>query len=496
MDNKRVLAFDFGASSGRAMLGEYDGHTLRMQEIHRFGNEPVTVGGTIYWDILRLYHELKQSITKALRAGGFDAIGIDTWGVDFALLDKRGNMLCNPVHYRDLRTEGIDREVFRLISRETVYNSTGIQHMRINTIFQLAYVAKHQPELMENAETLLLIPDLLAYFLTGKKCSEVTNASTTSLFNPETYSWCFDICEKLGIKQGVLPEIIYPGEMYGTLSKELCEELSCGEVPVIAVPTHDTASAVVSAPAVNRDFVYISCGTWSLLGIESDRPIVGKESMEANFTNEIGFDNKIRFLKNIMGLWLIQESRRQWQREGAEVDFNTLENEALEAEPFLCFIDPDAPDFEAPGNLPERIRKFCMRTGQQVPRTRGEIMRCIYQSLAFKYRYTVEKLERLTGKQFKSINIIGGGIKDTLLCRMTANACGRDVHAGPVEATVMGNIAVQFIALGEIRDLSQAREIIRNSTDIKIYKPVQQEEWQKAYEEYKQILGGNHERNQ
>lgn len=488
MDNKRVLAFDFGASSGRAMLGEFDGQKIRMQEIHRFSNDPVIVGKTMYWDILRLFHETRQSITKAVKAGGFDAIGIDTWGVDFALLDKRGNMLGNPVHYRDLRTEGIEKDVFKLVPKEVLYNTTGIQHMRINTIFQLAYLAKHQPEILGNAKILLLIPDLLAYFLTGAKRSEITNASTTSLFNPEANKWCFDICEKLGIKKSIFPEIIYPGETYGHLSKELCEELSCREVPVIAVSTHDTASAVVSAPAVNRDFVYISCGTWSLLGVETDKPIMNKESMEANFTNEIGFNNKIRFLKNIMGLWLIQESRRQWQREGFEVDFNTLENEALEAEPFLCYIDPDASDFEAPGNLPERIRNYCSRTGQYVPQTRGEVMRCIYQSLALKYRFTVENLEKLTGKQFKSINIIGGGIKDTLLCRMTANACHREVHTGPVEATVMGNIAVQFIALEAIQELSEARKIIRNSTDIKIYRPYQTEEWQKAYEEYTKIL--------
>ncbi|EMS72948.1 rhamnulokinase [Ruminiclostridium cellobioparum] len=488
MSNRRVLAFDFGASSGRAMLGEFDGQTIRMQEIHRFANEPVTVGKTIYWDILRLYHETRQGIAKAVRAGGFDAIGIDTWGVDFALLDKRGNMLGNPVHYRDLRTEGIDGQVFELIPKEILYGATGIQHMRINTVFQLAYLAKYRPEIMENAETLLQIPDLLAYFLTGKKRSEITNSSTTGLFNPETKNWCFDVCEMLGIKKSLFAKTIYPGEIYGILSKELCQELSCEEVPVIAVPTHDTASAVVSAPAVSRDFVYISCGTWSLLGIESDKPIICKESMEANFTNEIGFNDKIRFLKNIMGLWLIQESRRQWQREGFDVDFNTLENEALEAEPFLCYIDPDAPDFETPGNLPERIKDYCGRTGQYVPKTRGEIMRCIYQSLALKYRYTVENLEKLTGKHFKTINIIGGGIKDALLCRMTANASGRDVHAGPVEATVMGNIAVQFIALGEIKDLSGARKIIRNSTDIKVFKPVQQEEWQRAYEDYIKIL--------
>jgi rhamnulokinase len=485
---KRVLAFDFGASSGRAMLGEFDGQIIKMQEIHRFSNDPVIVANNMYWDILRLFHETKLSITKAIQAGGFDAIGIDTWGVDFALLDKRGQMLGNPLHYRNLRTTGVDREVFKSVSKEEIYKATGIQHMRINTIYQLAYLVKNEPEMLERAEKFLLIPDLLAYFLTGKMRSEITNASTTNLFNPTSKKWCFDICEKLGIKTSIFAEIIDAGDIYGTLSKNICEELSCNEVPVVAVATHDTACAVVSAPATNKDFVYISCGTWSLLGIESDKPIINRESMNENFTNEIGFDNKIRFLKNIMGLWLIQESRRQWIREGSDVDFNTLENEALEAEPFRCYIDPDASEFEIPGNLPDRIKKYCRESGQYIPKSRGEIMRCIYQSLAMKYRHTLKKLENLSGTTYKSINIIGGGIKDTLLCKMTANACDIEVIAGPTEATVMGNIAVQFIALGEIKNLTEARRIIRNSTKMKIYKPVQNEEWQKAYIEYEKLL--------
>ncbi|MHB8065648.1 MAG: rhamnulokinase [Ruminiclostridium sp.] len=485
---KRVLAFDFGASSGRAMLGEFDGQLIKMEEIHRFSNDPVIVGNTMYWDILRLLHETKLSITKAIQVGGFDAIGIDTWGVDFALLDKRGQMLGNPIHYRDLRTIGVDSEVFKLVSKEKIYKVTGIQHMRINSIYQLAYLVKKEPDILERAERLLQIPDLLAYFLTGKMRSEVTNASTTNLFNPESKKWCFDICEKLDIKTSIFAEIIYAGDIYGSLSKTICEELSCNEVPVVAVATHDTASAVVSVPATCKGFAYMSCGTWSLLGIESDKPIINIESMNENFTNEIGFSNKIRFLKNIMGLWLIQESRRQWIREGSNIDFNTLENEALEAEPFRCYIDPDASEFETPGNLPDRIKQYCRETGQYVPTSRGEIMRCIYQSLAMKYRYTLNKLETLSGTAYKSLNIIGGGIKDTLLCKMTANACNIEVLAGPTEATVMGNIAVQFIALGEIKNLTQAREIIRNSTRMKNYKPVQSEEWQEAYIKYKEVL--------
>lgn len=484
MSNKKVLAFDFGASSGRAMLGEFDGEKIKVQEIHRFSNDPVVVNGTMYWDVLRLFFEIKQSITKCMQTGGFDAIGIDTWGVDFALLDKNKKMLGNPVHYRDVRTVGMDDEVFKTVSKEEIYSLTGIQHMRINTLYQLAYLSKKEPEVMERAEYLLQMPDLLAFFLTGEMRGEITNASTTNLFNPVKNEWCFDLCDKLGIKKSILPSIIQAGEVYGTLSSEICEELSCPAVPVVAVATHDTASAVASAPAKDKDFVYISCGTWSLFGIESDSPILSADAMQANFTNEIGFSHKIRFLKNIMGLWLIQESRRQWIREGDNVGFDVLENEALDAEPFKCFIDPDAPDFETPGNMPQRIRNFCERTGQYIPQTRGEVMRCIYQSLALKYRHTLDNLQKITGKTYKSMNMFGGGIKDTLLCKMAANACGIDVLAGPTEATVMGNIAVQYIALGEIKDLKEVRAIVHHSTDIKVYKPVQREEWNEAYESY------------
>lgn len=451
MSVKKVLAFDFGASSGRAMLGEFDGSKISFNEIHRFGNDPVFVNGILYWDVLRLFFEIKTGISKALSLGGFDALGIDTWGVDFGLLDKKGRLISNPVHYRDTRTVGIDGEVFKIIPKEELYSRTGIQHMRINTVYQLAYLAKNEPEMLERAEKLLLMPDLFAYFLTGEMRGEITNASTTNIFDPKENNWCFDICKKLGGNEGIFPKTIRAGEIYGTLSKEICEELGCKAVPVVAVATHDTASAVVSAPAKDRDFVYISSGTWSLFGTESDVPIMNSKAMEANFTNEIGFDGKIRFLKNIMGLWLIQESRRQWMREGENVGFDTLENEALEAEPFKCYINPDAPDFETPGNMPKRIRDYCERTGQYVPQTRGEIMRCIYESLAMKYRSTLETLQSITGKKYKSINMLGGGIKDTLLCRMSANACGIEVLAGPVEATVMGNIAVQYIALGEIK---------------------------------------------
>ncbi|MEG0693032.1 MAG: rhamnulokinase family protein [Oscillospiraceae bacterium] len=490
MSRKKVLAFDFGASSGRAMLGYFDQNQIHMEEIHRFSNDPVNISGTLYWDIARLLFEVKQSIEKAVAKGGFDAIGIDTWGVDFGLIDKKGKLIGNPVHYRDLRTETTPQEVFKLISKEKIYCETGIQFMRINTLYQLFALKNQQPELLELTDKILLIPDLIAYFLTGKMRCEQTNASTTNIYNPVTKTWSQSLLSSIGMSSEILPEFIRAGQAYGDLSTEICEELACSPVPVIAVGTHDTASAVAAAPAIDKDFVYISCGTWSLFGTENETPVLTKQAQELNFTNEIGVGDKVRLLKNIMGLWLIQQSRQHWLKTGEAVTFNMLENEALESEPFRCFIDPDHVRFELPGNLPKRVQEFCRDTNQYIPQTRGEIMRCIYQSLALKYRYTFDQLKELTGKNYQSIHMLGGGIKDTLLCRMTANATGVLVKAGPIEATVMGNIAVQYIGLGELEDIKQVRKVIRNSVEIKTYEPTQADEWNEAYKKYIDILKG------
>lgn len=485
---KRVLSFDFGASSGRAMLSSFDGEKITMEEIHRFSNDTIIVNGTMYWDILRLFFEIKTSITKAVNSGGFDAIGIDTWGVDFGLIDKRGKLLSNPVHYRDLRTEGIPEKVFETISKEEIYNRTGTQCMRINTLYQLMYLKENEPEIFENTEKVLLIPDLFAYMLTGEMRAEASIASTTNLYNPYKRDWDYELIERLGLNKNLFPEIIKAGNIYGYLTDEICEELGCEKVPVIAVCAHDTASAVAATPSSADDFVYISCGTWSLFGIEAKEPIINDEVCSLNFTNEGGFEDTVRFLKNIMGLWLIQESRRQWRREGEEVGFDQLEKEALASEPFKCFVDVDDPMFESAGNLPKRVKEFCEKTGQYVPQTRGEIMRCIYQSIAMKYKYTFNKLGEIANKKYTKINMLGGGIKDKLLCRLTADACNAEVLAGPTEATVMGNIAVAYYALGEIKDFADIRETVSNSTDIKHYLPESPEAWEEAYERYLKIM--------
>lgn len=485
----KVLSFDFGASSGRAMLSRLEDGKITIEEIHRFSNDTVILNGTMYWDVLRLFFEIKTGITKAIHKGGFDAIGIDTWGVDFGLIDKYGKLIGNPVHYRDARTEGVPEKVFETISKDELYSLSGSQFMRINTIYQLMSLKYNMPEQLDNAEKMLLMPDLFAYMLTGEMHAEASIASTTNLYDPVKRDWNFALIEKLGLPKKIFPKIIKAGNVHGMLSDEICEELGCKKVPVIAVAQHDTASAVAAVPSITDDFVYISCGTWSLFGIEAKEPILTKEAAELDFTNEGGYNDTVRFLKNIMGLWLIQESRRQWRREGEEVGFDQLEKEALASEPFKCFIDVDDPSFEAAGNLPKRVKAYCERTGQYVPQTRGEIMRCIYQSLAMKYRYTFQMLNRIGEKDYKRINILGGGIKDKLLCQMTADACNVEVSAGPSEATVMGNIAVAYSALGELKDLADIRKTVSASVELKNYSPKDSAAWDNAYADYLKAIG-------
>lgn len=483
----RALAFDFGASSGRAILGTFDGKKISLSEVHRFTNDPVDVRGTTYWDVLRLFYEIKQGIIKAKLAGGFDCIGIDTWGVDFGLLDEFGCLLENPIHYRDLRTKGLVEESFKTIPKEEFYKKTGIQFMELNTVFQLYSLRLQRPHILEKAKRLLFMPDLFAYMLTGNQQTEYSIATTSQLVDIETKDWAYDVMDKLGIPKDLFTPIVPSGTVSGMLAKDVCEECGVDPVPVISVCGHDTQSAISAVPSSEKDFAFLSSGTWSLFGTELDAPIVNEKSLSMNVTNEGGFGDVTGFLKNIIGLWLIQESRRQWAREGQQYSYADLEKLALEAKPFQCFIDPDAPEFVPRGNIPERVRAYCEKTGQYVPQTVGEIMRCIYESLAMKYRQTLEKISDCTEKTYNVIHVIGGGTKDTLLCRMTANACGVPVKAGPIEATVLGNLAVQLIASGAVKDISEARQIIAESEDVRTYEPENTDEWTKAFENYMKI---------
>ncbi|MEG1996536.1 MAG: rhamnulokinase family protein, partial [Oscillospiraceae bacterium] len=355
---KNVLAFDFGASSGRATLVSLEDGKINLNEIHRFSNDPIEIDGALCWDIENLFKEVKVGIKKAVSAGGFDSIGIDTWGVDFGLIDKNGDLITNPVHYRDTRTEKISEEVFKKIPQDEIYKRAGIQFMRFNTLYQLAYLCENKPQLIEKTDKIVMMADLFAYFLTNKMFIEKSNASTTNFLNPHTGEWDKELCDIVGIPTRILPQIIKAGQAYGTVTKALALELGCGEVPVVAVATHDTASAIVAVPALEKDVVYISCGTWNLFGTELESPIINKTTVNADFTNESGY-NSITFLKNIIGLWLIQESKREWKRQGKDFSFAQLEQAAIEAinnlkqNPFESFINPDHPSFELPGDMPQ-----------------------------------------------------------------------------------------------------------------------------------------------
>ena len=485
MAEQKMLAIDLGASSGRGIVGSFNGQKLSLKENHRFSNDPVILNGRMYWDILRIFHEIKQSIAKTVLDGdAIRSIGIDTWGVDYALLDEGGKMLSNPYHYRDARTEGIVSYVGRFFNSSELYAKTGIQCMNFNTIFQLIADLRDDPKMVENAQRMLNVPDLLNYFLTGNMANEYTILSTGALLDAKKRDYAKDIIAKAGIPQRLFGDLVAPGTSMGKLLAQVQSEVGKTDAEVLTVASHDTASAVIAVPTQEKEFLFISSGTWSLMGTELDAPKINAETEKYNFTNEGGVNNTIRFLKNIMGLWLIQESRRQWRREGKEYSFADLESLAKAAKPFRCFIDPDHPSFVSPGDLPARVREFCQKTGQYVPETVGEIVRCIYESLAMKYRYTAENISKLTGISPRVIHVVGGGTKDGFLSQMTADACGIPVCAGPEEATAIGNLLVQLMAAGEAKNLLDARAIVAASFDCKHYIPENTPAWDAAYQTF------------
>ena len=483
-NEKCVLSFDLGASGGRAVLGAYDGSRIRMEELHRFTNDPVHLGRTMYWDVLRLFHEMKQGLLKA-RGHNIASIGTDTWGVDFGLLDSAGALIENPVHYRDRRTVGIADAAFQKISRDTLYRITGNQIMEINTVFQLLALRQKRPELLTRADTLLLMPDLLNYFLSGEKKTEYSIATTTQMLDAQRRTWSREVLDALELPAQILTEIVPTATPIGRMTEELSAELGMNRPEIIAVAGHDTQSAMAGVPTGEEDFIFLSCGTWSLLGMELREQIINAESAAYNITNEGGCCGRISFLKNLIGLWLIQESRRQWMREGREYSYGELEQMAAAAPAQRSFIRPDDPAFLPSGDMPLRIRAACERTGQPVPETVGEVVRCIDESLALSYRAALTEIEHCTKKHYDKIYLIGGGVQSRLLAQLTADACGRTVLAGPIEATVLGNIALQLIAAGEVKDLAEARALIRASSDITAYEPKNSADWDAHFEKWK-----------
>ena len=467
----KMLAFDFGASSGRAILGEIKDGKLILQEVHRFSNDPVQLKNHLQWDFLRLIHEVKQCLVKCKNAGEeIVSIGVDTWGVDYGLLDVEGELMGNPFHYRDARTEPMLDYCFKFISKEALIQQSGIDCLPYNTIYQLLAETYKKDGIFDKAHQMLLMPDLFNYILTGQKKSEYTIATTTQLYDYEKSDWNYELIRKLQLPERLFAPIIYPSEIVGELTPEIRAELDLKPCKIIAVGSHDTASAIAAVPAQTDEFIYIATGTWVMVGVEVEMLTVNEVIKAYGISNEGSVSGRVNLLRNIMGLWLFQECRRQWKKEGMEISFAEMTEEGLKNQ-VSCVINPDDSTFYAPGNMPEKIRSFCLRTNQQVPESIGEIVRVIAEGLALRIRHTVEGLERATGKTYDVIHMFGGGIQDQLFCQTVADFTGKKVIAGPKEATAMGNILLQAIGLGHVKDIHEARAIIRASVEITAYEP-------------------------
>jgi rhamnulokinase len=484
------LALDLGAESGRGLLGRFDGQHLTLEEVHRFPNGPVQMLDTLYWDLPRLFEQIKIALAKgALCGGGLDGVGVDTWGVDFSLIGRGDTLLSNPVHYRDSRTNGMLEAALKRVPRERIYEITGLQFLPFNTVYQLFALSQAGSPLLDVAETLLMMPDLLNWLLTGRRASERTNASTTQLLDPRSGTWSDELCQKFGLPRMILTELIEPGSELGPVRRSVADETGLTRpVTVIAPATHDTASAVVAVPAKMTaslssdppDWCYLSSGTWSLLGVEVSSPVINVETMRYNFTNEGGVAGTTRLLKNIMGLWLVQECRRTWARAGRELSYEELIARAQVAPPFTVLVDPDDVSFLAPGDMPGRLAAYCTRVGQAAPSDEGAMVRCCLESLALKYRWTIDRLESILGTTIKSIHVVGGGAKNTLLCQFTADACGRPVYAGPVEATAIGNILMQALGRGQLGSIANLRAVVAGSFPVTVYEPHGTAAWSEA----------------
>jgi rhamnulokinase len=482
---KKLLAFDLGAESGRGVLGFFDGERLRLEVVHRFANGPVRTLDTLHWDVLRLYGEMTAALRRcAAEQGGLDALGVDTWGVDFALLGRGGTLLGNPRHYRDPHTETVMEEAFRRVPRPEIFRQTGLQFMRFNTLFQLLAMKRDRSPLLDVAETLLFMPDLFHYFFTGIKVNEFTDASTSQMYDPTARGWAYGLCRGFDLPTHILGTIVAPGSVLGPLRAALAADTGLSPVPVIAPASHDTGAAVAAVPARSGSWAYISSGTWSLMGAELDGPLINDQALAYNFTNEGGVGGTIRFLKNIMGLWLVQECRRTWERAGTSYGYDDLTRLAEAAPPFVSLVNPDDASFILPASMPAALADFCRRTGQPAPLEPGAVVRCALESLALRYRWVLERLEELLGRRLEVIHVVGGGSQNELLCQFAADACNRPVLAGPVEATAIGNVLVQALGLGLLGSLADAREVVCRSFGVRTFTPVNADSWQGPYERF------------
>jgi rhamnulokinase len=489
--SSHFLAFDLGAESGRAVLASYDGSTVALEELHRFPNEPVTAGRDLHWDILRLWHEMRRGLQAAGQRGpaALDGIGVDTWGVDFALVGENGRLLQNPYHYRDSRTDHIMEEFFRIVPREEVYRQTGVQFMQLNTLFQLFAASRQTPGLLRLTQQFLTVPDLLNYWLTGVMRCEFTNATTTQMYDPRRQDWARDLLARAGLPVNIYGDVIQPGTVLGALLPELASAAGLTRADVIAPACHDTGSAV-AAISMTSSTVFLSSGTWSLMGAEIPEPIINDEALRLNFTNEGGVGGTIRLLKNITGMWLLQGCRRRWLTEGKECDYGTLVNLASARPVLRTVVDPDHSSFLRPLDMTAALRDYARRTEQPEPEVQADYVQTVLESLALKYRYTVDALHKLTGTRYTEIRVVGGGAKNRMLNQYTADATGLRVVAGPFEATALGNVAMQMVARGVAADVREARGIIDRSFATESYEPRDQAPWDAAYLRLQQQMVG------
>jgi rhamnulokinase len=495
-DEQVFLAVDLGASGGRTVAGLFDGERLALEEVNRFENGPVAVAGSMHWDLLSLWSHIQDGLRVAASRYGdrVVSVGVDTWGVDYGLLGKDDLLLGNPYHYRDRRTFGILERAFKTVSREEIFDETGLQFMELNTLFQLIAMKQSGSPLLEIAQRFLMMPDLFHWLLTGEKVNEFTNATTTQFYNPRSKTWSRTLFDKFGLPGEIFGDIVPPGTRLGRLQPEVAEATGLAAAEVVLPGTHDTASAVMAVPAVAEsggqpNWCYISSGTWSLMGLEVPQPVVTDRVRELNFTNEGGVGDTIRLLKNIAGLWSVQECRRVWKEAGRDFDWGELVGLAEAAPPLASLINPDDGRFVAPKDMTEAIRQYCRETDQAVPDSEGAVVRCALESLAMRYRRVLGWVEQLNGQKIETIHIVGGGTQNKLLSQMAADACNRRVVAGPVEATAIGNVMMQAVSAGAIGSIADAREVIRRSFDVEQYVPRNTAAWDDAFGRYQEVAG-------